>query len=149
MTRTPRLLASAAAATALAGACGGSSGNTPSGGGPAAAGSPPGSGPTSAGAPAAAAPTATTKPAAAKPVTVTMKNIAFSPTTLTVKPGQKVTVRNLDATAHTLTSDQSGAFDTGTVQPGATASFTAPSKPGSYTFFCGFHGSMTGTLTVS
>ncbi|MFF4905818.1 cupredoxin domain-containing protein [Streptomyces sp. NPDC001260] len=80
---------------------------------------------------------------------ITMKNFAFSPVTLTVKAGEKVTVVNDDSAAHTVTASQGGAFDTGSIAGGKSGNFTAPSKAGSYAFTCTFHPNMKGTLTVS
>ncbi|MFC1418394.1 cupredoxin domain-containing protein [Streptacidiphilus cavernicola] len=79
---------------------------------------------------------------------VVIHNFAFAPDALTVKPGQKLTVVNKDSTAHTLTATGNKAFDTGTIAPGATATFTAPSTPGSYPYICTIHQFMHGTLTV-
>ena len=62
-------------------------------------------------------------------------------------PGSVVQVTNADAAAHTLTAT-SGAFDTGVVDQGATASFTAPVDPGTYEFTCEIHPSMTGSLVI-
>ncbi|MFC1436278.1 cupredoxin domain-containing protein [Streptacidiphilus sp. N1-3] len=78
---------------------------------------------------------------------IVIEGFAYAPTTLTVGPGQKVTVLNHDSTAHTLTaSDKS--FDTGSIGPGKSGSFTAPAKPGSYPYICTIHQFMHGTLTV-
>lgn len=77
-----------------------------------------------------------------------ISSFAFSGT-LTVKPGQKVTVTNQDSAAHTLTDKKSHLFDTGNIAGGGgTGTFTAPTKPGSYPFVCLFHPSMQGTLIV-
>jgi plastocyanin len=78
---------------------------------------------------------------------ITIKDFAFSGT-MTVKPGQKVTVTNRDSTAHTLTDMKTHKFDTGNLDPGATKSFTAPSAAGSYPFGCKYHSNMHGTLVV-
>ena len=56
-------------------------------------------------------------------------------------------VQNSDSVAHTVTADSGDAFDV-TIQGGATAHFTAPSKPGTYKFHCTFHSNMHGSLTV-
>ncbi|MEU0170573.1 cupredoxin domain-containing protein [Streptomyces iakyrus] len=96
-------------------------------------------------------PTATSPaspPASPGPVRITMKDFAFSPATLTVKAGEKVTVANEDSAAHTVTATEGGAFDTGSIAGGKSGTFTAPSKAGSYDFVCTFHPNMTGTLTV-
>ncbi|MFD9723907.1 cupredoxin domain-containing protein [Streptomyces sp. NPDC059072] len=79
---------------------------------------------------------------------VHIKDFKFNPSTLTVKPGTKVTVVNEDSTPHTLTASDGYAFDTGTIDAGKSGSFTAPSKVGQYPFVCSFHPQMTGTLTV-
>ena len=79
-------------------------------------------------------------------VTITIKNFGYSHTSK-VMPGSKVTVKNEDATAHTVTADSGGAFDV-TVDAGKSATFTAPGKPGSYPFHCTYHSNMHGTLTV-
>ena len=79
---------------------------------------------------------------------ITIKNFAFSPSSLTVAPGASVTVTNDDSVAHTLTS-RSGGFDTGDIQAGQSKTFTAPNKAGSYPYICNIHQYMTGTLTVS
>lgn len=57
-------------------------------------------------------------------------------------------VTNKDSVAHTVTADSGQAFDV-TVQPGQTATFTAPATAGSYKFHCTFHSTMHGMLTVS
>ena len=80
--------------------------------------------------------------------TIVIKNFAFSPTTLTVKPGTKVTVTNQDSTTHTVTAQPQPTFDTGNIDPGKTATFTAPTEPGSYAYICSIHTFMKGTLVV-
>ena len=64
-----------------------------------------------------------------------------------VAPGATLTVVNADTDAHTVTSDNAGDFDV-TVPGKSQATFTAPTKPGSYPFYCAFHRYMTGTLVV-
>lgn len=69
--------------------------------------------------------------------------------TLTVKPGEKVTVTNKDSVAHTLTDKKNHKFDTGSIAgDGGTATFIAPTTPGTYQFGCTFHPNMQGTLIV-
>jgi plastocyanin len=63
-----------------------------------------------------------------------------------VAPGAEITVKNEDTTSHTVTSSD-GFFDV-TVEGGATATFTAPSKAGQYAYVCNLHGGMTGTVVV-
>ncbi|WP_354643735.1 cupredoxin domain-containing protein [Kitasatospora camelliae] len=79
---------------------------------------------------------------------VTIKNFAFTPSTLNVAPGTLITVTNQDTAAHTLTAE-SRAFDTGILSPGQTAVITAPSQSGgSFPFLCTIHPQMKGTLTI-
>lgn len=67
---------------------------------------------------------------------------------MTVSAGERVSVVNADGAQHTVTSSD-GLFDTGVLDGGGGAgSFTAPTEPGTYTFFCAVHPSMTATLTV-
>jgi plastocyanin len=46
-----------------------------------------------------------------------------------------------------VTSDAAGAFDV-KIDPGQSATFTAPAKAGSFPYHCSYHGNMHGTLTV-
>jgi plastocyanin len=78
---------------------------------------------------------------------ITISGFAFSGD-LTVTPGQKVVVTDKDSVAHTLTG-KTGGFDSGNVEGnGGTATFTAPTQPGSYALICKYHANMHGTLTV-
>jgi plastocyanin len=80
---------------------------------------------------------------------IMIQNFAFSPATLSVAPGATVTVMNKDSVTHTVTSTASPAsFDTGDVAAGATVTFKAPAKAGSYNYICSIHTYMHGTLTV-
>ncbi|ALE07713.1 hypothetical protein AL755_09765 [Arthrobacter sp. ERGS1:01] len=99
-------------------------------------------GPDMSGAPTASV-TATTGTAA--DAVIQIKSFAYTGPD-SVSAGSKVTVTNLDSQAHTLTADD-GSFNA-VVEPGASVTFTAPTKPGSYTYHCNYHGSMHGTLTV-
>ncbi len=78
--------------------------------------------------------------------TITIKDFAYGDP-LTVAPGAAVTVTNMDAAAHTVTADEGSAFDA-QVKGGGTATFTAPTKPGSYAYHCTYHPGMHGTLVV-
>jgi plastocyanin len=78
---------------------------------------------------------------------ITIKNYGYSGTS-TVKAGATVMVKNDDSVAHTVTADKGSAFDVN-VKPGATATFKAPAKAGTYTYHCTYHAEMHGTLTVS
>lgn len=87
-------------------------------------------------------------PASTAGSTIMIKSFAYSGD-LTVKAGAKVTVMNMDSTAHTLTDKATHKFDTGNVPAGGTGTFTAPSKAGKYKFGCNYHPEMAGTLTVT
>lgn len=78
---------------------------------------------------------------------ITIKDFAFD-VPASVSAGATVTVVNNDTMSHTVTSTQKGAFDV-TIAGGATVTFTAPAKSGTYDFVCSFHGNMKATLTVS
>ncbi|MEO5781477.1 UNVERIFIED_ORG: plastocyanin [Arthrobacter sp. UYEF10] len=67
---------------------------------------------------------------------------------LTVAPGAIVTVTNMDSAGHTVTADLGQAFDVDVRGSGGTATFTAPSAPGSYAHHCTYHPNMRGTLIV-
>ncbi|MGB8219014.1 MAG: cupredoxin domain-containing protein [Methanoregula sp.] len=81
--------------------------------------------------------------------TITMKNFAFNPSTLTVKTGTVVTWVNQDATTHTVTSDTGSLvpFSSDPIPPGASYNVTF-TTPGTYTYHCSIHPSMTGTIVV-
>jgi plastocyanin len=101
---------------------------------------------------ASSAPTTSTSGVSAPTVgtgtTITIKNFAFSPSTLTVAAGARVTVHNDDSATHTVRA-VSGAFNTGDVGPGGTVTFTAPTTAGSYPYICMIHQFMQATLIVS
>ena len=77
---------------------------------------------------------------------VTIQNYAFSPATLTVKVGDKVTWTNQDSVGHSATADDNS-FDTGVIAQGQSGSTTF-SKAGTYTYHCSVHPSMHGTIVV-
>jgi plastocyanin len=90
------------------------------------------------------------KPAAgATPVgTIRIAQFAFAPTPATVKAGRKIVVTNADSAPHTLTEEgDSPAFDSGTIRGKASGSLTF-SEPGTFSYYCQFHATMKGTVTV-
>lgn len=76
---------------------------------------------------------------------ITISGMAFSAAIAT--PGTTVRIVNTDAVPHTVTADD-GSFDV-FVEADAEVTFVAPATPGSYSFFCAVHPSMTGTLLVT
>jgi plastocyanin len=77
---------------------------------------------------------------------IVIKGFAFTAPS-SVSPGAKVTVRNMDGVAHTVTADSGSAFDD--MAPPGDSSFTAPMTSGSYPFHCSIHPFMHGTLVVT
>jgi plastocyanin len=85
------------------------------------------------------------------PAPVAVRMVApttFLPAVVTVVRGQSVTWTNSDTTSHTTTSDTVGIWDSRTVPPGQTFSFTFTTA-GTYTYHCTIHGKlMIGTVVV-
>ena len=65
-----------------------------------------------------------------------------------VSPGQQLTIVNNDSANHTVTADENNLFDIRVSGGGGSASFTAPTTPGSYPFHCKYHANMHGVLIV-
>ena len=87
--------------------------------------------------------------------------VAFKPDALTVDAGSTVTWRQNDAGAHTITSgtvtqggagvtpNPDGRFDSGSVEPGSTFTFTF-AEIGTFPYFCALHpATMRGEIRVS
>lgn len=71
----------------------------------------------------------------------------FDPSTITIPAGTTVKWTNQTKVAHTIQSGDINFDDSGPLEPGA--SFTSTfDKPGSYSYACGPHPWMTGTITV-
>jgi plastocyanin len=84
--------------------------------------------------------------AASSAVVIHISKFAYQ-TPASVSPGATVTVMNMDGEAHTVTADSGSAFDV-KADPGASTTFTAPTKPGTYAFHCTYHSNMHGMLVV-
>ena len=83
------------------------------------------------------------------PNTVSIKDMSYSPATITVKVGTTVKWTNSDAySMHTVTSDDGTTFKSGNIVAGSSFSFT-PTTTGTFLYHCTLHGGMTGTLTVT
>ncbi|HEX4126147.1 MAG TPA: cupredoxin domain-containing protein [Acidimicrobiales bacterium] len=78
---------------------------------------------------------------------LTISNFMFMPMNASVAPGATVKVTNKDSVTHTLTAT-GGQFNTGDIGAGQTKTFTAPSKPGTYSYICNIHQYMKGTIVV-
>jgi plastocyanin len=106
------------------------------------------SGTTSAPAPAASTPGSTTAAAqaAATGPTISIADMTFT-SPAAVPPGATITVTNSDGVEHSVTADSGNAFDVD-VDGKGTATFTAPTKPGTYAYHCTYHPAMHGQLIV-
>ena len=76
-----------------------------------------------------------------------IQDFYFSPAPITVEPGTTVTWVNQGQAPHTVTHT-GGAFDSGTLQPGESYSYTF-NQAGTYAYYCQIHPDMTGTIVVS
>lgn len=79
--------------------------------------------------------------------TITIKDFAFG-APLTVRPGATIKVTNQDPAAHDVSSDDQGRFRTPLLNKDESATFTAPTQPGTYKFSCTVHGQMQGIGTL-
>jgi len=81
-----------------------------------------------------------------KPAAVEIKDLAFSPATLTVAIGTTVTWTNQDSVNHTVTS-RTGIFDSGIMSRGDTYSLTF-NDVGDFEYYCTLHPDMVGHVIV-
>jgi plastocyanin len=77
---------------------------------------------------------------------VRIVNFKFSPKTISVNVGDRVTWTNSDSAPHTATD--SGNFDTGTLNRGESGSATFD-EAGTFSYICTIHPSMEGTVRVA
>ncbi|HSR25365.1 MAG TPA: cupredoxin family copper-binding protein, partial [Candidatus Eisenbacteria bacterium] len=77
---------------------------------------------------------------------VTMGDFFFSPSSVTVAVGDTVTWHNSGQAPHTATAND-GSFDTGTINPGGSASHTF-TRAGTFSYICTIHPNMHGTVRV-
>jgi plastocyanin len=85
-------------------------------------------------------------PARAEDAEVKIDNFTFSPQTLTIKAGTKVTWTNEDDIPHTVVSTTK-AFRSQALDTDDKYSFTF-TNPGSFEYFCSLHPHMTGMIVV-
>ena len=78
---------------------------------------------------------------------VSVQDNSFKPADLKVAVGDTVTFTNEGAIAHTVTATDGADFDSGSIAPGATFTFTAKTA-GTVSYVCTFHPGMQGTLEV-
>ena len=84
---------------------------------------------------------------APRAIAIDMKDIKFNPQQVSVAPGGKVTWTNRDSAPHDATFDDIP-LKTKTFGKGGTETLTAPTKPGSYSYFCSVHPFMKAVLVV-
>jgi len=78
---------------------------------------------------------------------ISIEGFAFGPDDLSISVGETVTwTNNETGVPHTVVSDD-GVWQSDTLSPGDSFSFTFD-QPGTYTYFCSIHPSMTATITV-
>ncbi len=78
---------------------------------------------------------------------VTMQNLQFIPSQITIPAGETITWNNQDSVPHTVTLDN-GSWDSGVVQPGHSVSTMFPTQ-GTYTYHCRIHPFMHGNIVVT
>jgi plastocyanin len=78
--------------------------------------------------------------------TITIDNFSFTPATLTVAAGTKVTWTNRDDSPHTIVNTQR-AFKSAPLDTGDTFSAVFD-KSGTFGYFCSLHPHMQGTIVV-
>jgi plastocyanin len=93
----------------------------------------------------AASPAASQAPAASDAITI--QNFAFAPASLTVKSGATVTWTNMDSPKHSVKWDD-GTTGSDPLSTGATYTRTFATA-GTFTYVCGIHASMKGTIVVN
>jgi len=78
---------------------------------------------------------------------VSIQNMLFTPSQVTINKGQTVTWTNNDSVAHTVTSDTGSELSSETIEPGAKYNHTF-NTAGSFQYHCSIHSSMRGTIVV-
>jgi plastocyanin len=87
-------------------------------------------------------------PAAGGATTVSMKNIQFSPKSITAKVGQTVTWTNDDAVDHNVLATSGATFKSSIIGQGKTYS-TKLTKAGTIQYVCTIHPGMSGMIVVT
>ena len=86
-------------------------------------------------------------PAWASDQQIAIKNHIYTPASVTVTAGTKVTWTNNDADPHTVV-EENNKFHSGALDTNDTYSETF-TEPGTYKYFCTLHPNMTGSITVT
>lgn len=77
---------------------------------------------------------------------IAIKDFKFSPTPLTAKVGDTITVTNVDNTDHELKAND-GSFDTGAFSSGSKT--ITVTTAGTFAYHCAIHDYMTGVIQVA
>jgi plastocyanin len=89
-----------------------------------------------------------TAPAAAPTDSIRIADFLYEPDPATVRVGRKITISNADDAPHTVTEKgDAPSFDSDTIKGKASGSVTFKT-PGTYSYYCQFHPTMKGTVTV-
>ena len=88
-----------------------------------------------------------TAPATTASNSVAISGMQFQPATIRVKAGEKITWINNATMPHTVTSPNDGLLASQQLNRGSVFSHTFE-QPGTYTYYCALHPSMTGTVIV-
>jgi plastocyanin len=78
---------------------------------------------------------------------VTIKSLKYSPDTIQITKGETVEWVNNDLSPHTVTSDNGGEFNSGSMDVGATWHHTF-NQSGTFAYVCTFHREMKGSVIV-
>ncbi|MBS0612260.1 MAG: cupredoxin family copper-binding protein [Proteobacteria bacterium] len=84
--------------------------------------------------------------AAAATHVVRVENMQFTPSSLTVRRGDRIVWVNKDLFPHTVTSDTK-AFDSHDIPPSASWTYRAD-RPGEYAYSCAYHPTMKAKIIV-
>jgi len=79
---------------------------------------------------------------------ISIKDFSFTPASLSIRPGDSVTWTNADGAAHSIKSADQIFDSPDQIDPTMSFSFTF-ATPGTYTYICGVHPSMKGTVEVA
>ena len=87
--------------------------------------------------------------ATAPTTSIRIADFTYEPDPATVKAGTPITIANADRAPHTLTEEGgSPSFDSDTIKGAKRGSVTF-TKPGTFKYYCVFHPTMKGTVTVT
>lgn len=88
------------------------------------------------------------EPVSTEPGEVAIAAFAYGPDAIEVPVGATITWSNLDGAAHTVTSEDDGPLDSGSLEEGGSYEMTFDA-PGTYRYVCSFHATMRGTVEVT